>query len=388
MNLSFEELTLAYFECRKRKRSTLYAIDFEFDQEKNLYDLFEDIKENRYLISKSVAFVVDQPKIREIWCSTFRDRIVHHVIYNRLAPRFVPTFIRNSFACIPTRGTLDASNRLWNGMRKQTHNWKRSSYFLGADVRNFFVSIDKETLFKILLPKIHEKWLQDLVEQVIFHDPRIDCVRKSSEAAFKRVPPHKSLWQTPQEKGLPIGNLTSQFFANVYLNELDQFAKHTLKAKQYYRYVDDFIFLDQSPVTLNDHFQRCSDFLRDHLKLELHPFKKRLGLVDQGIDFVGHVHKPYRRYMRDRTVNKMKSAVHTWKKNPRGFHQQELEHFRSTLNSYLGLAVHANTYKLRKHIGNSVSSLFMAPDAEFRKLTITDYSRKRKRKKKMDFKNL
>lgn len=124
MPLKFEEVVKAYFDCRRRKRKSLYALDFEFELEKNLFQLYEDLASGQYKISQSIAFVVEQPKIREIWAATFRDRVVHHVIYNRLAPRFYPGFIRNSFACIPGRGSLDASNQLWAGMRSITQNWK------------------------------------------------------------------------------------------------------------------------------------------------------------------------------------------------------------------------------------------------------------------------
>lgn len=257
MELQFEEVVKAYFDCRRRKRKSLHALDFEFDLEKNLYQLYEDLIDGNYQISQSIVFAIEQPKIREIWSATFRDRVVHHVIYNRLCPRFYPGFIRNSFACIPERGSLDASDHLWDGMRSITQNWQKPSYFLGADVRNFFVSIHKPTLFELVTQKIHEPWLKNLTTQVLFHDPRQNCVLKSKSETFDRVPRHKSLWHTPLDRGLPIGNLTSQFFANVYLNELDQFVKHKLRAKYYYRHVDDFIILHESSDYLNDCFARA-----------------------------------------------------------------------------------------------------------------------------------
>lgn len=282
MPLQFHEVVQAYFDCRRHKRNTLYATEFEFALERNLFELFEELVADRYQIGRSIAFVVEQPKIREIWAATFRDRVVHHVIYNRLSRRFYPDFIRNTFACIPDRGSLDASNSLWAGMRSITSNWQRPSYYLGGDIRNFFVSIHKPTLSGMLNKKIHEDWLRKLVHQVLFHDPRKNCQIKSTSEAFGRVPTYKSLWNTVDERGLPIGNLTSQFFANVYLNELDQFAKCTLKAKYYYRYVDDFLILNESSEYLNDCFQRIDEFLKKELKIELHPYKKRLGKVDQG----------------------------------------------------------------------------------------------------------
>jgi hypothetical protein len=255
-------------------------------------------------------------------------------------------------------------------MRSITENWKKPAYYLGADVKNFFVSIHKPTLFELLTKKTYEPWLLDLIRQVLFHDPRTNCTLKSRPEVFARVPKHKSLWSTPIDLGLPIGNLTSQFFANVYLNELDQFVKHQLKVKYYYRYVDDFVILHESPDYLNHCFEQVSQFLLDRLKLELHPFKKRLGLVDQGIDFVGYFHKPYRRYVRRRTSQRAKSIVTQWKMNPNAFTDEALLDLRNSTNSYLGLIRQTSSYRLRKHMGDQVRSLFIWPDKDYLKLII------------------
>ncbi|MBY0315883.1 MAG: hypothetical protein K2Q26_10210 [Bdellovibrionales bacterium] len=159
MDLEFLEVVEAYYSCRRGKRGSVYALDFEFNLESNLYDLYWELKEDRYVIGRSIAFVIEQPKIREIWSATFRDRVVHHIIFNRLVDRFLPSFIRDSYACISERGTLDGSHRLSRGLRSATNNWQKECYYLGADVRNFFVSIHKPTLFQILERKIVEPWL-------------------------------------------------------------------------------------------------------------------------------------------------------------------------------------------------------------------------------------
>ncbi|HMN69642.1 MAG TPA: reverse transcriptase/maturase family protein [Bdellovibrionales bacterium] len=370
MELTFEEVVVAYFDCRKGKRKTTHALDFEFNLEKNLFTLYNELICGDYQVSQSLAFVIEQPKVREIWAGTFRDRIVHHIIYNRLAPRFYPRFIRNTFACIPERGVLDGSNRLWAGMRSITRNWQKPSYYLQGDVRNFFVSIDKKILFSLVEPRIVEPWLMDLTRQVVFHDPRENCIMKSKPSAFARVPKYKSLLNNEPNKGLPIGNLTSQFFANVYLNELDQFVKHRLRAKYYYRYVDDWVILDESAAVLNSHFDAIQEFLHTRLALELHPFKKRIAPIHQGIDFIGFVHKPYRRQLRSRTAHKMASVVHQWKKSPSALKREALIDFRNSLNSYFGISRWASTYRLRKHIGDGVSSLFIRPDENYLKLIV------------------
>jgi RNA-directed DNA polymerase len=370
VDLTFEEVVNAYFECRQGKRNSNYALSFEYELERNLVDLYEDLVHGRYSIGRSIAFVVEQPKIREIWAADFRDRVVHHVIYNRLAPRFYPSFIRNSFACIPGRGVLDGSDHLWSGMRSITENWRKGAYYLQGDVRNFFVSIDKNVLFELLEPRLIEPWLKDLVRQVVFHDPRTNCFLKSKREVFDRVPRHKSLWNTDATKGLPIGNLTSQFFANVYLDALDQFVKHEIRAKYYYRYVDDWVILHEDPAQLNRHFDAIDEFLREKLRLELHPFKKRIAPIHQGVDFIGFIHKPFHRLVRPRTASKMVSLVHQWKKNPHGFHGRHLQALRNSINSYLGIVRWASSYRLREHVGNEVASLFVRPDQQYLKLVL------------------
>ncbi|MBY0317003.1 MAG: RNA-directed DNA polymerase [Bdellovibrionales bacterium] len=370
MDLEFQEVVEAYYSCRRGKRNSVYALDFEFHLEENLFALYTEIKEKKYKISRSIAFVIEQPKIREIWSATFRDRIVHHIIFNRLVDRFQPRFIRDSFACIRHRGTLDGSNRLFSGMRSITSNWQKDGYFLGADVRNFFVSIHKPTLFKIVEPRVVEPWLLDLIYQVIFHDPRENCLMKSKPEAFGRVPKHKSLWETSSDRGLPIGNLTSQFFANVYMNELDQYAKHILRARYYYRYVDDIVILDPSSDRLNRWLDCLQEYLMDRLKLEFHPFKKRIGLIHQGIDFVGYVHKPSRRYIRTRTLNKMKSRVSQWRKRSDLFDEDVLDELRSSMNSYLGIAKWGASYKIRRKIMEKIDCLFVAGDQNCSKIVL------------------
>lgn len=368
--LTFKEVYFAYLECRKNKRNTLYAQEFEFELERNLFQLYDDLIFGNYEISQSIAFVVEQPKIREIWAANFRDRIVHHIIYNRLSPRFYPTFIRDTFACIPGRGVMDGSNRLFKGMRSITENWKKDSYYLQADIRSFFINIDKPILFELLRPRIYEDWLLKIVKQVLFHDPRSNCYLKSTRNIFNRVPRHKSLWSTPLNKGLPIGNLTSQFFANVYLNEFDQFMKRDQKIKHYYRYVDDWVILHDSPDVLNQTYRAAEHFLKSKLELELHPFKRRLAPLWQGVDFIGFVHKPFYRRLRNRTANKMVSLVHQWKKNPSGFEHDSLVKLRNSMNSYFGLSRRAKTYRLRKHVGDQINSLFIRPDKDYFKLVV------------------
>jgi len=301
--LSFEDLVQAYFDCRRTKRMTLSALDFEQNLERNLGELHEDLVDGSYRPGRSVCFVITRPKPREVWASAFRDRIVHHLLYNRIGPRFERSFIADSCACIKGRGTLYAAQRLEAKVRSITQNWSRPAHYLKCDLANFFVSIDKLILLDLLLAKIPEPFWRSLTETVLMHDPRENFEYHGDPAMMDLVPPHKRLMEQASGFGLPIGNLSSQFFANVYLNVLDQRAKHVLRARHYIRYVDDFVFLNESPRRLNEILADVTTFLPDRLGVRINPRKTILQPIDRGIDFVGQVIKPWRRETRKRTRN-------------------------------------------------------------------------------------
>lgn len=324
---SFAELVQAYFDCRKRKRNTLAALAFECDLERNLVALYEELASGTYRPGISICFVITRPKPREVWAADFRDRIVHHLLYNRLAPRFYPSFITDSCACIPGRGTLYAARRLEHHVRSITQNWRRRASYLKLDIANCFVSIDKHFLFALLAMRIPERWWLKLTERVVFHDPRSHYISQSSPARLALIPPHKSLFRQSADKGLPIGNLSSQFFANVYLDVLDQHIKHRIGAQYYVRYVDDLILLHESPQWLNDARESIDVQLADRLALTLNPRKTILQPISRGIDFVGHEIRPWRRIIRRRTVN---NSLHRLARLPS-------ERVFAAANSYLGL---------------------------------------------------
>ena len=293
----------AYLDCRQHKRNTATAAAFEGRLEGNLCSLFEELASGEYHPGRSICFVITRPKPREVWAADFRDRIVHHLLYNRIAPRFYASFISDSCACIPGRGTLYATQRLEAKVRSITQNWTQPAHYLKLDLANFFVAIDKGILREQIAARVPEPWWLWLAETILFHDPRQDFEYRGNPALLNRVPQHKRLTNQPAHLGLPIGNLSSQFFANIYLNALDQFAKHQIKARHYVRYVDDFILLHESPQWLNEAHDRIEAFLPARLNARLNPAKTILQPVARGIDFVGHVIKPWHRSTRRRTVN-------------------------------------------------------------------------------------
>jgi len=299
---TLEDLVTAYRDCRRNKRNSASALAFEQHVERNLAALYRGLLDGTYSPGPSVCFVVMHPKPREVWAADFRDRIVHHLLYNRIAPRFHARFIAASCACIPGRGTLYAGQHLEHDVRAITHNWSRPAFYLKCDLANFFVAIDKRVLFDQLARHVTEPWWLALARQVLFHDPRPDVDVRSPAHVLARVPPHKSLFNAPVHCGLPIGNLSSQFFANVYLNGLDQFIKHQVGARRYVRYVDDFILLHESTAWLRDAHDAIEAFLPERLGANLNPRKTILQPIARGIDFVGHIVKPWRREVRPRIV--------------------------------------------------------------------------------------
>ena len=323
---SFEKLVQAYFDCRRHKRTTASALRFEQRLEHNLLALHEALEDGSYRPGPSICFAISRPRPREVWAAGFQDRIVHHLVYNQIAERFHRRFIADSCACIPGRGTLYAARRLESKVRSQTQNWSRPGFYLKVDLANFFVSIDKRVLWPLLMQQIPERWWRGLTKTVLFHDPRADYVVRGDAATLAAVPVHKRLTNAGRYGGLPIGNLSSQFFANVLLNELDQHIKHQLGARHYTRYVDDMVLLHESPDWLNGALDGINAFLPS-LRLALNPRKTILQPINRGIDYVGQVIRPWCRTTRARTLHQALSRLE----------EMHSDDVYASGNSYLGL---------------------------------------------------
>lgn len=342
---SFEALVQAYLDCRRNKRSSRSALAFELNLERNLMHLHTELNAGTYQPGASICFVVTHPKPREVWAADFRDRIVHHLLYNHIGPRIERSFIADSCACIPGRGTLYAAQRLEAKVRSITHNWQRPAHYLKCDLANFFVSIDKRVLAQQLQARITEQPWQALAMQILMHDPRENYKLHSTHRLLNRVPQHKRLTSQPAYLGLPIGNLSSQFFANLYLNDLDQFVKHQLRARHYIRYVDDFVLLHESPQQLNTWREQIETFLAERLHARLNPSKTVLQPISRGIDFVGQVILPHRRITRRKTVAHAIKRIAT----------APATALRETANSYFGLLTQAShSHTDRKRLARAV----------------------------------
>jgi len=247
--------------------------------------------------------------LRHIHKAEVRDRIVHHLISKYLNQIYDKTFIYDSYSCRINKGTHKAVNRLKQFSLKQNKNNKINFYCLKCDIRKFFDSIDHNVLIEILKRKIKDKGILNLIAEIIdsFH--------------------------AKENKGIPLGNLTSQYFANIYLNEFDQFIKHKLKAKHYIRYTDDFVIFGRNQKFLKEIINPIDNFLKNKLKLSLHPDKIIMRKYNQGIDFLGYVTLPYHRVLRTKTKRRMFKKIN-----------------HNNLQSYLGVLGHCNGYKLRKKL--------------------------------------
>lgn len=350
-HFKLEEVFQAYFDCRVNKRNTKDVIYFEENLEDNLIKLYEALNNSTYEIGQSICFVVEEPKYREVWAGQFRDRIVHNLIYNRIFNRFSRSFIYDSYACLPGKGTLFAVNRMNKFIRSATENYHKKAYYLQADLKNFFVSINKNILNNIVLKNVEEPILKNLIKQVIFHDPTVNPKYNSKMNKFDLVPRHKSLFNSGLNYGLPIGNLTSQFFANIYLNKLDQFIKRKLKVRYYGRYIDDLVMISQDMDFLNYCFTEIENFVTSELDIEFHPNKTIRNTTDKGINFCGQIIKHHRNYIRNRTAKNIKQSFqnNTNKSN---------EHWKAQINSYLGLLKWCNSYNLRKSVIKDIDLAF------------------------------
>ena len=341
--LTLTEVFQAYYDCRNHKRNTFNAIEFEFNLERNLIQLYHELLDGTYTIGQSICFVVTKPKMREVWASNFRDRIVHHIVYNRYSDMFYRSFIFDSYACIPEKGTLRAAERVHHFIRSATENHTKEAFYLKADVANFFMSINKSILDSIISKKIIDPYWLSLTRQILYHNPRTNVHLNSPKSLVNQVPFAKSLFNTPDGYGLPIGNLSSQFFANIYMNELDQYTKHTLKAKYYARYVDDIVIIDNDCSVLNDKYDYMNEYVSNQLDLKFHPNKKDINKVEHGVNFVGYIIRPRVKYIRRSTINNAYQNV------------KSSTNIVASVNSYLGILRNANCFNERRKLTNYLS---------------------------------
>jgi len=323
---SFENLHLAYLKARKCKRYRKEVLLFSNNLEVNLINLQKELSNKTYKSGVYKIFYIHEPKKRKIMALPFRDRVIHHAICNIIEPIFDRIFIHDSYACRVGKGVHAGADRLTQFLREAKREYPKI-YCLKCDIKNYFGSIDHKKLIQIIQRKIKCHNTMWLIENVIN--------------------------STDGTKGIPIGNLTSQLFANLYLNELDYFIKHKYKIKQYIRYMDDWVILSPDKKYLWDILKQTEVFLQKFLLLQLNN-KTSIFPVSQGIDFLGYriwvTHRLLRKSSKKRMKRKLRVYQVLYNKN-----RIDLNRITSSLMSWLGHTSHCNSYNLRKKIlGNLV----------------------------------
>lgn len=348
---SFGNIYGCYLKCRRNKRNTINALKFEIDAEENILRLEKELKNKVYHPSRSILFFVKKPKLREIFAADFRDRVVHHILVGYLEPIFEKIFIHDSYACRVSKGTHRAVMRVQSFIRKVSKNGKIRAYYLQLDIKGFFINMDKEILFSLIRKRTKNKNILWLAEKIIFHDCTKNYILRDRVNLFSKLSRDKSLFGKENKIGVPIGNLTSQFFANVYLNELDQFVKHNLRCHYYARYTDDFVLLNSSSERLAGWMEEIREFLENKLRFALNPKMIKLQPISNGIDFLGYIVRSNYILVRRRVINNMDRKLKYFERRGlTGWDYETLEEMRSSVQSYLGHFKWANSYRLRENL--------------------------------------
>jgi retron-type reverse transcriptase len=331
--IDFENLYAAYHDARASKRYRSSILKFGYRLEKNLVTLRRDLANKTYRHGGYREFVINDSKKRLIKAAPFRDRVVHHAVCNIIEPIFERSFIYDSYACRNGKGTHAAVLRLEHFIRSlrggdvlkkdgATIANLSASYCLKCDISKYFNSVDHDVLFSLLKREISDEDILWLLHEILESNPQ----------------------------GIPIGNLTSQLFANVYLSELDNFVKRELHERYYLRYMDDFLILSADKKHLREIKILITAFLRDRLKLTMHPKKAEIFPIDRGIDFLGYVLRDGKRFLRKSTVERFIKKRKRYATLAKSGKITE-EFFENAVASWRGYAAFARSYKLMEKIG-------------------------------------
>ncbi len=332
--VSLENLELAYRKARKHKTLKQYVVLFEKELQKNLLQLQRELVAFTYKPLPLVTFVLRDPKTRKISKSDFRDRVIHHAVCNIIEHLFEKTFIYDSYANRIGKGALKAIKRFESFQRIHSGNNTKTAYILKADIQHYFDTVKHDILLAVLARKISDKRVLWLIRVILNNHHTTEIGR-----------------------GMPLGNLTSQFFANVYLNELDQFVKHSLHAKHYIRYVDDFVIFHNSPKILELYKESIDHFLKTRLDLHLHPDKSKIIPMHQGVSFLGFTIYPHHKRIKKKNIikfeRKLASLAKTQTKNL-SCRDKAVESFQG----WIAYANHANMYKYKRSLTKKFNILF------------------------------
>ncbi len=344
---SYENLEKAFHKASKRKSFKPYVIEFAKSMKENLQQLRTELLLHIYKPKPLKTFILRDPKTRKISKSDFRDRVVHHALCNLIEPVFDKAFIQDSYANRLRKGTFNAIKRFDQFKRKVSKNNTRTCCILKADIRHYFETVDHNILLSIINRKITDKRVRWLIKTILQN--------------------HKTI---EPGKGLPLGNLTSQFFANVYLDEFDQFVKHKLKAKYYIRYVDDFVILHKSKKELQHYMEEIGNFLKKNLALELHPDKCKILTLNQGAGFLGFRIFYHHKLVRKKNLRKFEKRLKQMKQD---YKEQLLDQEKliAKFEGWLAYVNHADTYRYRMNLTRTLAHMLT-----FEPATQANYSNK------------
>ena len=353
-----EGMLEAYYDCRRSKRRTASAIVYEMNYESNLIALRDRINTRTYHPGKSICFVVTRPRYREVFAASFEDRIVHHYIALRLDPLFELVFSPRTFNCRKGKGQLYGVKMLEADMKEASNNYTTDCYIMKLDLQGFFMSIDKALLARMIDDFIVKYYQGDDIDDlryhcqvVILHSPEKNCERHSPAEFWSHLPANKSLFTNGEGKGVAIGNLFAQLFANFLLNELDWYIEE-LGIKYHGRYVDDFYCIHQDKQVLLSAVPKIRAKLAE-LGLSLNPKKFYFQHYTKCVEFTGAVVKPYRTYCCNRVLTNFIAAV---RKLNRARNIDDVTHAVCSINSYLGLLRQYNEYGNRRKILKMIES--------------------------------
>ena len=369
------DLYVAFYDAARHKHKMAYVQKFVANLAENLNELCDDLLTRRYKALPSKCFIVSYPKKREVFCAAFRDRIIHHLYFRYTHQIFERTFIADSYSCIEGRGTHYGIARIRQHIRQSSLNWSQPCYAMSLDIRGYFMHINREKLLKIATDSLRKMsthlvgftddvpipsgvlltpyttWadIRDfdfilwLTEQIVMLDPMEHCIIVGDDSDWDDIDHAKCMRYVEKGLALPIGNLTSQLYSNVYMNVFDQFVKQDIKCRHYGRYVDDSTMIDTDKEWLLKQVPSVREFLYDELGLQLHMGKLHIQEIHKGVEFLGAFVKPYRDYVSRKTFARIE-------RNIVNLDLRNEQHVRSTVNSYLGVLSHSASYNLRRDV--------------------------------------
>lgn len=357
-----DDLYQAYYDARRHKRQKAYQLCFEANLDTHIHSLCDELWSRTYKARSSACFIISDPKKREVFAADFRDRIVHHLYYNYTHILYERTFIQDTYSCISGRGTLYGIQRLQRHIYQESQNYTQPCYVLKMDIRGYFMHIQRELLLSLclstldkmashrILKHVPTTWTEHvdmdfvryLTREIVLLNPILDCYVVGCKSDWNDLPANKSLFNSPAGCGLPIGNLTSQLFSNVYMNVLDQYMKRVLHCVHYGRYVDDFFVVSSDREWLRGLIRDVREFVKQSLGLTLHEGKTQICNVRYGVEFLGATVKPFHSIVSKSALRRMRPKIRHCLQN--------IPLSNDSLVSFGGLLCHGNNYQQIKQL--------------------------------------